>query len=393
MMKPICFSIALIFCCSSVYPLQTWLTGDAVDVTASTTQGTVLMGGSSDVGDAFEWMIERSGGGDFVVIRASGSDGYNNWVYNSLGGVNSVATILFESRSESQNQDAVNTIRNAEALFIAGGSQSRYVDYWKDTPVEDAINYLLTTKKVPVGGTSAGCAILTNCYFGAMNGAPSSSEALSNPRRSSVTGSVGINDFLDVPYLDSTISDQHYHQRNREGRHLAFMTHLIEEGFSNVKGIGVDERTAVCVDENGMATVFGSNSAHFIRQYCGEPETLAAGEPLTWRGGVTVYKVAGTPGGSSAFDVADWATGSGGNWEYWWVAAGQLHMADTPVDNCAATPSGRQPAVSGNSAPRTAQGVSGWFFDALGKKIGYSSAAMLLCKDGYHVIELNFISK
>ena len=36
-----------------------YLTGDAADVTTTTQAGFVLMGGSTDVDAAFEWMIER----------------------------------------------------------------------------------------------------------------------------------------------------------------------------------------------------------------------------------------------------------------------------------------------------------------------------------------------
>jgi len=48
--------------------------GNNSDVTTSTSPGLVLMGGGSDVDEAYRWMIQKSGGGDFVVIRASGSD-------------------------------------------------------------------------------------------------------------------------------------------------------------------------------------------------------------------------------------------------------------------------------------------------------------------------------
>ena len=53
----------------------------------------------------------------------------------------------------------IETIRNAEALFIAGGDQSEFVQFWKNTPVEDAINHV-AAKPAPVGGTSAGMAII-----------------------------------------------------------------------------------------------------------------------------------------------------------------------------------------------------------------------------------------
>jgi hypothetical protein len=51
--------------------------GSPNDITASTTPGTVLMGGGTDVDAAFQWMCQRSDGGDFLVIRATGTDAYN----------------------------------------------------------------------------------------------------------------------------------------------------------------------------------------------------------------------------------------------------------------------------------------------------------------------------
>ena len=47
--------------------------------------GVCLMGGASENDDAMAWFLERAGGGDIVVLRASGSDGYNSYMYNQLG--------------------------------------------------------------------------------------------------------------------------------------------------------------------------------------------------------------------------------------------------------------------------------------------------------------------
>ncbi|HUM47421.1 MAG TPA: Type 1 glutamine amidotransferase-like domain-containing protein, partial [Chitinophagales bacterium] len=135
--------------------------GDGADVQTVTQNGFVLMGGSTDVDEAIQWMIDRSGGGDFVVIRATGTDAYNSYIYG-LGTVNSVETIIINSVTKANKANIEKKIKNAEALFIAGGDQWDYVKFWKNTKVEDAINYLVNTKHVPVGGTSAGCAILGN---------------------------------------------------------------------------------------------------------------------------------------------------------------------------------------------------------------------------------------
>jgi hypothetical protein len=66
-----------------------YVDGDPADVTTVTAPGLLLAGGSTDQDAAMQWMIGRSGGGDFVIIRASGTDAYNPYIYSELGGVDS----------------------------------------------------------------------------------------------------------------------------------------------------------------------------------------------------------------------------------------------------------------------------------------------------------------
>ena len=42
--------------------------------------GIVLMGGSSEDDNAMRWFLNRASGGDIVVLRTSGSDGYNQYM-------------------------------------------------------------------------------------------------------------------------------------------------------------------------------------------------------------------------------------------------------------------------------------------------------------------------
>ena len=44
--------------------------GNPEDVHTTTSPGFLLAGGSTDQDTAMQWLIEKSGGGDFVVIRA-----------------------------------------------------------------------------------------------------------------------------------------------------------------------------------------------------------------------------------------------------------------------------------------------------------------------------------
>lgn len=301
-----------------------YLTGSAADVNTTVQGGLLLMGGSTDVDAAIAWQLNRSGGGDVVVIRATGADGYNTYMYNMVP-VNSVETLIIDTREKANLAEVSQKIRNAEALFIAGGDQWHYVNYWKNTLVEDAINYLANTKHVTIGGTSAGLAILGSHYYSAQNGTVTTAQALANPYDRSVT--IGTNDFVSVPYMQNIITDSHYTQRDRQGRHITFLARLMKDfSYTSVKGIGVDEQTAVCIDELGIGKVFGINSAYFLQNNAGPAETCVAKKSLHWmqnNQAVKAYKITGSPTGNGQFNAINW-TFSGGNQYFYYVNNGVL---------------------------------------------------------------------
>lgn len=302
--------------------------GDAKNVEAPTKSGTALIGGGGNVISAFKWMIERSGGGDVVVITASGNDSYSKDIY-AVGGINSVETLNITSREIADNDTVAAIIKNAEMLFLAGGDQSRYMNFWRGTKTQSAINYLLNVKKVPVGGTSAGCAILSGLYYSGEAGSMASDSALMDPFDKGIT--LYHNDLLHAPYLQNVLTDQHYLARNREGRHVTFMARIINDWGIFPKGIAPNERTAVCIDENGNAKVFGESKAYFIMTDATKsPEKIKNHQPLQWEDGkkaLHVYEIQGSDSGAGIFSLNDCYTlkPTGGKWYWWWVSNGKLY--------------------------------------------------------------------
>lgn len=125
-----------------------YITGDSADVVTIPLPGIVLAGGATDNDDAMIWMLQRAAGGDVLVIRASGEDGYNDYFFSDLGvEVNSVETIVFNSSDASYDEYVLQQLENCELLFIAGGDQWDYVSMWRNTSVEDKIKYLIHDKK------------------------------------------------------------------------------------------------------------------------------------------------------------------------------------------------------------------------------------------------------
>ena len=280
-----------------------WRSGNPNNVQTATKPGVMFEGGGTDVDDAYRWMCAKSGGGDFLVLRSYGNTDYNPYIQRLCPGENSVSTLKIINRRGALDPAVLAIIQNSEALFIAGGNQANYVDYFQNTPVQGAIN-ALAARGVPVGGTSAGNAILAQFAFSALVNTIYSREALANCFDRRITIDDG---FLNLsPLLAATITDDHFVTRNRMGRLVTFLARIVESGaVHQAFGIALNENTAYLMEPNGEGGVVGSSTAYFLRTP-GPPEVCAPAMPVTYTG-LSVYRIA--KGGR--FDLANW-TGSNG---------------------------------------------------------------------------------
>ena len=281
--------------------------GGQADSTAVPVAGTAMMGGGEDLDEAFRWLCKKASGGDFLVLRARGDDDYNPYI-NGLCKLNSVATLIIPDRNAAQEAAVAEIIRHAEAIFIAGGDQSRYVNFWKGTPVEDAINANIASGK-PIGGTSAGLAVLGEFAYGCLKDKEddndlASTDVLPNPYHERVTL---VRDFLKVPNLENTLTDSHFAKRDRMGRTLGFLARLVQDGWSNTpREIAIDEKSAVLVEPDGRGTVVGSGRGAYFLQVKSAPEVCRPNTPLTIHN-ISIYRASA----GARFDLRSW-TGEGG---------------------------------------------------------------------------------
>ena len=287
---------------------------------------------------ATRWFLKRANQGDYLVLRWGGIGGQADWIcdhYREL--VSSAAELSIDNRKAANNPEVVQYIRDAEALFLAGGDQNKYQDYWEGTATEEAINYLINQKKVPVAGTSAGMAILGDYYYAPAHQGVLSSEILNDPFHPN-TEDIYHSDFIKVPILKHVIADTHLDRldpdnpETRYGRIFGFMARIVHDNENQlpVYGIGLEEGAFVAINEKGIAKVFGNGTtqgqdAYFLQTNGAVPEQIKSGLPLIWNNNgqaVKVYKIAGTPEGSGQFDLNNWSTASGGSWEYWFTTGG-----------------------------------------------------------------------
>jgi cyanophycinase-like exopeptidase len=337
-------------------PYSYFVTGNAdapVVVSAPSAPSFVLMGGGPDVDAAFRWMIARAGitpgsGGRFVIIRATGTDAYDpyifysdaasttsntpadGWVGGAALGLSSVETLVIPSVSAA-NDDVVNSIvGRANAVFIAGGDQSDYIRFWKGTRLEATLNRLMA-QNVPLGGTSAGLAVLGQFDYAALNGSVTSSQALSDPFNKTMTldpNPLSGPGFIAPPALADTITDSHLDSRDRMGRLVAFTARLVAQSGSTgcpggvlpagsagnaARGIGIDVETALLVQGNGPGgavtaqrvtnpSTTTESAVYFVRPSVA-PSTCAAKKPLAMYS-VDIRKLADS---KAVFNLSEWA--------------------------------------------------------------------------------------
>lgn len=272
---------------------QTWITGNPDDARpAATRPGLFLSGGGGDVAAAWRWFVSCAGGGDIVVLRASGGDGYQDYVFREIGGVDSVQTIVFNQPAAARDPQVLAALAAADGIFMAGGDQAKYITFWRGTPVMDALNAHLRAGK-PLGGTSAGLAVMGGHYFSALKDTITSEAALRDPFDERVT--LG-QDFIAAPGLARVITDSHFMARARLGRLITFLARIETSGVSEkfdsarparpqILGLGIDEATAACVEPDGSVQIHSEKKGlAWLVVPSQLPEKLVRGQPLAVRG-------------------------------------------------------------------------------------------------------------
>jgi len=272
--------------------------------------GFALMGGGDDLDDAFRWLCGHAAGGDFLVLRATGDDDYNPYV-EKLCHLNSVATLILPTRKAASDPRAAQIIGHATALFISGGDQANYINFWMGTPVQAALNEAIR-RGVPLGGTSAGLAVMGEWAYSAQGDKPDdpdldSRTVLQDAEHARITL---VHSFLDIPVLKGIITDSHFAKRDRMGRLVVFVARLNEPGGEAepppekppVRGIGIDEGAAVLLDPDGSGRVIGRGSGAYFVDRIDNASFAGRKEHSLDLPGVRVHKVA--PG--HRFNVKTW---------------------------------------------------------------------------------------
>jgi len=161
-------------------------------------------------------------------------------------GVTNPRVLRATSRQDAFEANADELLDGVTGVFITGGDQMRLVSILGGTKFAAKLRGMVRETDMVLAGTSAGAAGMSTSMI--VRG-----ESTSHPHKSAVRLSPGLG------FLKNIIIDQHFTERGRISRLITAVSY----NPYNL-GIGIDENTAIILNNNGIMEVFGAGSATIV---------------------------------------------------------------------------------------------------------------------------------
>lgn len=160
-------------------------------------------------------------------------------------GMKNISILNVSHRYEAHQRNNLELVKNASLVFFTGGDQLRITSILGGTPLHEVMISAYERGCVYVG-TSAGASVISDTMI--VNGPDEES-----PKKCTLKMAPGLG------LLNSVIIDQHFAQRGRIGRLLVGIAEN-----PGVLGVGIDEDTAIVVQDSGIFKVIGSGAVYVI---------------------------------------------------------------------------------------------------------------------------------
>ena len=210
----------------------------------------MIIGGREEPdGAATHEVVRRVGDGQLVIVTVATefpAEYFEMYVrsFTKLG-LREPRELSIRSRSDAKDPRVLEELDGAAAVFFTGGNQLRITSQMADTPVQHRIQEVYDAGGL-VAGTSAGAAAL--CGTMLVHGKGFDSRRGDETRTAPGLG-----------LLRGVVIDQHFSQRGRMARLLGAVARNPRQ-----LGLGIDEDTAVVVEDAKSFYVVGTGAVYVI---------------------------------------------------------------------------------------------------------------------------------
>jgi cyanophycinase len=213
----------------------------------------ILIGGSEDkCGErvVLSEIAKPVGSGKLVVATLASEEPLKQWetyrtVFGELG-LTRIEHLSIESREQAGDPALLRTVEAATCIFFTGGDQLRITTKLGGTPLLLRVRALYEQRHLFLAGTSAGASAMGETML------------VSSPNKQQIHKVKSA--FIMAPglgFVREMLIDQHFAQRARIER----LVGAVAEN-PGVLGIGIDEDTAIRIEDDDTFTTIGSGAVY-----------------------------------------------------------------------------------------------------------------------------------
>lgn len=206
----------------------------------------IVIGGGKRPADALNKLIELSGkeqGEILIITWASGEQEASfESIKKDIAALSPIKVVSapFSPLTPESKVILLNQLKSAKGIFFTGGDQIRIMKVLEDETLFKALHERYHNNVV-FAGTSAGTAIM-------------SEKMITGEGKLDVIDGTQVETKKGLGLLTNVIVDQHFIKRQRENRLMGLILQ-----YPTLLGIGIDENTAVYVQNNKSAEVLGES--------------------------------------------------------------------------------------------------------------------------------------
>ena len=213
----------------------------------------IIIGGHEDKEDdklILKAVAERTGSGRLVIVTAASNhqeelgEEYEQ-IFRGLG-VKHVYKLRIESREDAMSERSVKILDDTDTVFFTGGDQLKITSQLGLSPVCLRLQEIYDNGGT-IAGTSAGASVMSTTMMVGGNGQET-------PRLNSE-----LHLAPGLGFVSDVIVDQHFSERGRIGRLMGAVAQN-----PRTLGVGIDENTAVILEQDSKFTVLGEGGVCFI---------------------------------------------------------------------------------------------------------------------------------
>ena len=165
-------------------------------------------------------------------------------VFSKLN-IKNIKELNIKNRKDAEDDKKIELINQSKLIFFTGGDQLKITSLLGGTPIYHSLKEF-AKKGGLIAGTSAGASMMSENMI--LEG-----EDEESPKKCTLKMAPGLG------FIKGILIDQHFAQRGRIGRLLTGVAENPE-----ILGIGIDEDTAIVVNEKGNIEVIGNGAVYFI---------------------------------------------------------------------------------------------------------------------------------